>query len=103
MQKRTLLTSTFYSVLQASAGLLIHPYQTMQHLVEDKIFMWLTFLPILLVTLFFFIWWLALQSFFATIPYIGAWAFTLIWGGSFFVFWQVLLFYLFLRFLITLK
>lgn len=103
MQKRTLFTSTFYSVLQASAGLLIHPYQTMQHLVEDKVFMWLTFLPIPLIFVFFLIWWFALQSFFRTIPYIGAWAFTLIWGGSFLLFWQILLFYLFVRFLMALK
>ncbi len=103
MDKRTLLTSTFYSILQASSGLILHPYQTMQHLVEDRIFLWLTFLPIYLGILFYSTWWFSLQFLFRYLPYLGAWAFSLIWGSSFLLFWQILLLYLFLRFFMTLR
>lgn len=37
--------SFLYSVGQISLGLLVHPYQTMQSLVEDKVFVWMALLP----------------------------------------------------------
>lgn len=103
MHKRTVLTSSAYSVLQASGGLILHPYQTMQYLVEEKVFVWLTFIPMLVGLIFLIIWWICLQTFFAMMPFIGLWAFTAIWAMFFFVFWQILLLYLLVRFSISLK
>ncbi|MFH2118386.1 MAG: hypothetical protein ABII10_01470 [Candidatus Paceibacterota bacterium] len=38
-------TSLLYSVGQITQGLFLHPYQTMQLLVREKVFFWLSFLP----------------------------------------------------------
>lgn len=103
MQKRTLFTSSAYSILQATAGLLLHPYQSMQYLIEGKAFSWMAFIPIPLLGLFLLSWWGLIQLLFNYAPYIGLWAFILIWGCCFFAFWQILLFYLFVRFLVTLR
>jgi len=45
MIKLSHLLSVGYSVGQLGLGLLAHPYQTMQMLVEDKVFIWMTMLP----------------------------------------------------------
>jgi len=39
------VVSVGYSVGQITLGLLLHPYQTMQQLLEDKIFVWMALLP----------------------------------------------------------
>lgn len=102
MQIVTVVTSVIYSIFQISGGLLLHPYQTMQHVVEEKVFAWLTFLPSVLALFSIGVWWVALKSLFLHLPYIGIWVFALIWVGLFFVFWQILLFYLLIRFWTTL-
>lgn len=103
MRLRFAFISTVYSILQASTGLFLHPYQTMQQLVEEKIFLWLVGTPLVGFGIFAGIWWLSLQLFFTNLPYIGAWAFVLLWGSIFFFSWQVLLLYLLIRFLKTLS
>lgn len=48
MTNRSLLSWSFsllYSLAQITQGLLLHPYQTMQSLVQDKVFVWMTLLP----------------------------------------------------------
>ena len=103
MRTRTILTSSAYSILQATGGLILHPYQTMQYLVEEKVFVWLTFAPMLLCASFLILWWAGLQLFFVFIPFIGLWAFAAIWAVFFFAFWQSLLLYLLIRFSLSLK
>jgi len=41
----SVFSSLLYSILQITGGLLLHPYQTMQSLVKDRVFVWLTLLP----------------------------------------------------------
>src|SRR3989304_557610 len=40
-----IVSSVAYSVAQISQGLFFHPYQTMQSLLREKVFFWLTLLP----------------------------------------------------------
>lgn len=40
------ITSFLYAIAQITGGLLLHPYQTMQSLTREKVFAWMTFLPI---------------------------------------------------------
>lgn len=103
MNIKTLVLSTSYSIFQASAGLLLHPYQTMQYLVEEKVFVWLTFIPTFILAVFVLLWWLSIRYFFLSIPFIGLWAFALVWAVCFTVFWQILLLYFLIRFWVTLK
>lgn len=84
-------------------GLFLHPYQTMQYLVEEKVFIWLAFIPVPLYLLAAMIWWVSLKVFYMSFAYIGLWAFSLIWITLFFTFWQVLLLYLLIRFFVTLR
>lgn len=95
-----------YSVLQIAQGLLIHPYQTMQSLVEEKVFTWMSLLPAFLLAIITVLWKYLLvpvvrvvfscstSNFFAC-DYL---VFFSNWLTFFFVFWQVILIYLLFRF-----
>ena len=54
-RRRAALSFT-YSFGQIFLGLLLHPFQTMRMLVEDKYWAWLSFLPLLLLILAFILW-----------------------------------------------
>ncbi len=84
-----------YSVVRISYGLLVHPYQTAQLLVVEKVFVWLTLLPSLLLVLLTLIW-----KFFKLIPIpgTGVVSFLATWVSFFCLYWQVLLGYLLVRF-----
>ena len=43
--------SVSYSVGQIGFGLILHPYQTMQSLVQDRVFVWMTLLPTAILAL----------------------------------------------------
>jgi len=45
MKKARVFRSFVYSAAQITQGLLVHPYQTMQSLVREKVFVWMTLLP----------------------------------------------------------
>ena len=96
MDKLAIVESLIYALGQIVLGLFLHPYQSMQNLVRDKVFVPLMFLPTLLATICYllFAWWL-LDLF-----YDGSIVFRLIYRSSFFFFlyWQILLIYLFWRF-----
>jgi len=101
-----LVGSFLYSIAQIIQGLFFHPYQTMQSLVRERIFFWLTLLPIAV--------WLIAQSVWAIIivPVVslvfscsatGLVACELIpffarWLLYFCLLWQLVLLYLFFRF-----
>lgn len=108
MTKRlaNIVGSLIYSVTQIAQGLLLHPYQTMQSLVRDKVFFWLTFLPA-------GIWIIARLSWgWVIVPVVrlvfscaqsGFWGCGLIpffthWLWYFCWLWQLVLIYLFVRF-----
>jgi hypothetical protein len=96
MDKLSIIESLIYSLGQIILGLLLHPYQSMQNLVRDEVFVPLMFLPSLLASIFYllFAWWL-LDLF-----YDSSLIFRLIYRSFFFFFffWQILLVYLFWRF-----
>ena len=50
------LISVFYALLRFAAGLLLHPYQTMQLLVQEEVFVWLAFLPMLILGFLTLVW-----------------------------------------------
>lgn len=102
----SIVASFVYSLGQITLGLLLHPYQTMQSLVQDTVFVWMTLLPVgvyviakviwhfLLVPVVRFIFSCSSSSFFGCdlIPFVANWL------VLFCVYWQVLLLYLLLRF-----
>lgn len=98
--------SIIYSVGQIGLGLLVHPYQTMQQLVEDQVFAWMALLPsgVLAVVTVGWRWWIvpSVRMFFSC-SQTHFWAcdyltFVSNWLTFFMVYWQVLLLYLLFRF-----
>ena len=107
--KTTTAFSLIYSIAQITGGLFLHPYQTMQSLAQDKVFSWLTFLPILVFVLAKIIW---IYLFVPTVQFVFSCTVTHFFGCDlipffanwlllFCIYWQVLLLYLFLRFSIV--
>lgn len=100
-----------YAVAQITGGLLLHPYQTMQSLVRDRVFIWMALLPsgvyviakvfwfYLLVPSVRYVFSCSTSDFFGCqlIPFFANWL------VLFCVFWQVMLLYLLLRFYIVLR
>lgn len=106
MHTGQIITSAIYALAQISGGLLLHPYQTMQSLVRDRVFVWMTLLPsaiLALVTVFWrFILVPIVQLFFScsAASFVGCqWLpFISNWITLFSLYWQILLFYLLVRF-----
>ena len=98
MRTKKAILSTTYSIGQASLGLLLHPYQTMQDLVESGVFIWLSLLPFGLWMVGGGLWMVGNRLFFQTLPFIGLWIFALLWFSLFLLLWQILLLYLLVRF-----
>ena len=111
MKNKVLLFSILYSVGQITTGLLLHPYQTMQSLVKQKIFVWMTLLPSLFLsflTLFWkFVVVVVVKSVFSctTTQFFGCeWISFVSNIITFFcIYWQVLLLYLLIRFSLAYK
>lgn len=106
MSKHTFLMSLGYAVGQSGLGLLLHPYQTMQSLVRDKVFVWMSLWPTLVLAAITIVWRFgvvpAVRLFFSCqetpllacdiLPFISNWL------TFFCIYWQVLLLYLLFRF-----
>ncbi len=95
--KRAILFSGLVLVSQVIQGLFLHPYQTMQNLVKEKVFVWLSFAPLFFLLLSLALNWLvgqlvAWQLFKPVINFVFA------WWLIFLSYWQALLTYLLLRF-----
>jgi hypothetical protein len=111
MKKRKVVLSATYSLGQISVGLVLHPYQTMQNLVREKIFVWMTLLPSLVLMIVTALWKIII------VPLVGLFfscAQSKIIGCDWLVFvsnaitfyciyWQILLFYLLVRFNLVFK
>lgn len=107
--KIAFLVSVFYALGQITLGLLLHPYQTMQSLVRDRVFIWMTGLPVAVFVLAKLVWHFLLvplvrfvfscqSSGFVgceLIPFFANWLLL------FCLFWQILLGYLLLRFVLV--
>ncbi|MBU0576504.1 hypothetical protein KJ707_00965 [Patescibacteria group bacterium] len=97
MNKKTIILSIFYALGQITQGLLLHPYQTMQSLVRDKVFVWMSFLPVMILGAGI-IFGLPLAEMFKDILTLPV--FLIDWFIFFCLYWQCLLFYLLVRFFI---
>jgi hypothetical protein len=110
-RKQSFWLSALYAVGRISLGMLLHPYQTLQSVVREKVFLWLSILPgVLLVFLIinWRIWTLpVLEILFEcqpNYPFIChgvRWVAT--WVSFFCLYWQILVGYLTIRFLLAFK
>jgi hypothetical protein len=103
---KKIFASFSYAVGQIGLGLLLHPYQTMQSLVEEKVFIWMTLFPMGVLAVITMGWRFAVvpavRLVFScstsgliacdTLPFISNWL------TFFCLYWQILLLYLFFRF-----
>lgn len=100
------ILSVGYSLGQITLGLLLHPYQTMQMLVEDKVFVWMALLPTGVLALVTILWrfgvvplvrlvFTCAETHFFACQYL---TFISNWLTFFCIFWQILLLYLLFRF-----
>lgn len=95
-----------YSVGRISLGLLLHPYQTMQSLVFERTFWWLSLLPTMILASLTLAWRLMIvpgvQVFFSCSS--TGWVacqyleFVSNWVTFFCLYWQIMLLYLLFRF-----
>ncbi len=106
LDKSQVLASAAYSVGQITLGFLLHPYQTMQTVVMDKVYAWMFLFPIGLLLAIISLWKNVIVpvvriyfscsevSFFMCdwLPYLSKVVILYCW------LWQGLLLYLFLRF-----
>jgi len=90
MKKKAAILSVFYTLGKIGQGLLLHPYQTMQSLVRDKVFVWMSFLPLVIMGMGFLLKILLANL---VLP-----IFLVYWFVLFCFYWQCLLFYLLIRF-----
>jgi hypothetical protein len=101
-----LVSSVGYALGQITLGLLLHPYQTMQSLVKDKIFSWMALLPTGVLAVVTILWRFVIVP---LVQLVFSCQSTGFWGCSwlpfvsntltFFCFyWQVMLIYLLFRF-----
>lgn len=98
--------SFLYSIFQIAQGLLFHPYQTMQSLIREKVFVWMSFLPLALYLVALVFWRFILRTILILFwPGIfefgflaGAFSFLAKWINLFCLLWQSMLIYLLFRF-----
>ncbi len=98
------LISFGYALLRFTLGLLVHPYQTMQDLVEDKMFIWLAILPTVVLAFLTLFWNLILFPLLSLVLNLDSYlicnslSFLATWATMFCFYWQLMLFYLLIRF-----
>lgn len=98
--------SSFYAICQIGLGLLLHPYQTLQSVVQEKVFGWMVFFPLMVLVGLMLIWRVLLLpvlefSFdcYPNMPFLcNAAFFAARWIEFYCLYWEVLLVYLFARF-----
>ncbi|MBW7955139.1 hypothetical protein H3C66_00230 [Patescibacteria group bacterium] len=103
--------SAVYAVLRITAGMIVHPYQTLQSVVQEKIFLWLTVLPsgILFLLMLSWRWWILpnLEVWFDCYPYYPLICRSInilaTWISFFCLYWQILVGYLTIRFLLAFR
>lgn len=105
----SIFNSFFYSCGQIGLGLLLHPYQTMQSLVEEKVFVWMSLLPAGILAVVTVLWRFVVVPVVRTsfscaqTAFIGCelLRFFSNWMTFFIIFWQLMLVYLLFRFWLT--
>gem|GEM_PF-497408 len=107
----SLFFSSLYAILRISAGMILHPYQTLQSVVQEKIFLWLTVLPAVILFILMLNWrfWILpnLEIWFDCEPYYPyickAVRVLAAWVSFFLLYWQLLVGYLTIRFLLAFR
>ena len=102
--------SFVYAVLRIFGGLLLHPYQTLQLVVREKVFLWMSVSPGALLAVLIVLWrlWVlpTLEYWFQCAPdhlYLCQSAEVVaVWIGFFCLYWQLMVSYLTIRFLLVL-
>lgn len=106
MTEQSHLYTFLYSLGKITLGLLVHPYQTMQSLVKEKSFIWMTLLPTIVLVIITILWkYLTVPlvrtifSCYASRIFLCDWI-PLVsdWLTFFCLYWQVMLLYLAYRF-----
>jgi hypothetical protein len=106
MKLRSTFSSSMYSVSQIGLGLFLHPYQTMQSLVQEKVFVWMTLFPSIVLAVVTVTWKMLIvpvvrlvfscqtTHFFGCnfLPFLSNWI------TFYCLYWQILVLYLFFRF-----
>ena len=106
MTKGYYFFSFIYSVAQITLGLLLHPYQTMQSLVREKVFVWMSLLPTLVLAIVTIGWRFAIVPVVRLVfscqatGFVGCEFLPFVSNSlTFFcIYWQILLLYLLFRF-----
>jgi hypothetical protein len=106
MKIKPVVLSSSYAIFQIGSGLLVHPYQTMQSLVQEKLFVWMVLLPSFMLALVTLGWRFGIVPLVRLIfsckatAFIGCDALPFVsdWITFFCLYWQILLFYLLFRF-----
>ncbi len=109
--KPSFVYSSLYATCQISGGMILHPYQTLQAVVQEKVFLWLTVLPFTILVILMLNWrlWIlpTLEFWFdcqPSYPYIcRAVNVVATWVSFFLLYWQILVGYLTVRFLVAFK
>ena len=100
-----------YSIGQITLGLLLHPYQTAQSLVRERVFAWMLWLPAMTVGGVYGVWKLLVVPLVRTVfscqqSGLGLCAILPLcsdWLLFFCVYWQIMLLYLWARFALNLR
>ena len=106
MKVNSAVSSTFYAVGQLGLGLLLHPYQTSQGIVQEKVFSWMALFPSVILAMLTVLWRFFIvplvRQYFSCAPshtlVCGLLPFVSNWLTFFCIYWQILLLYLFFRF-----
>ncbi len=106
MKAKNIVVSVGYSIGQITLGLLLHPYQTMQSLVRDQVFVWMTLLPTGVLAVVTLLWKYGVVPVVRMIfscqssGFVGCDYLTLLsnFVTFFCIYWQILLLYLLFRF-----
>ena len=104
--KQHQFSSAAYALFQITQGLLLHPYQTAQSLVRERQFAWMVWLPTITVGTAYLVWRLLVVP---TVRMVftcqqSDWQVCLVlppisnWLVFFCLYWQLILFYLWIRF-----
>ncbi len=90
-----------YKVSSITLGFLTHPYKTVQEVVASHVPFTICCIPLGIFVLGAFLFLFCSHVLFALIPLTGMWWFLCWWITSFFVSWQILIWYLCLRFVLV--
>jgi len=106
MKLKKAMSSGAYSIGQVALGLIVHPYQTLQSVVQEKVFIGMVLLPTAVLAIVTVAWRFfivpVIQTLFSCSPHhllaCSSLPFFSNWITFFCIYWQILLLYLFFRF-----